>query len=259
MAKKADTWMPWYVADYLADTSHLNTEQHGAYCLMLMAAWKRGGYLPHDESQLTSICRLSPAKWKSHRSVLLGFFEDTSTSYAHKRVLSEYMKANDLSEKKAIAGAGGAAKRWGSHAKSDGIPIADAIADPLANASQTDAPARVFLPSPLPSQIPKEKYSGGAADADTTAKTISIKALIAEGVDKQKAADWLVLRKAKRLPLTVSAWDDTKAEGEKVGLTPAQTVGHAVCSNWAGFKASWYTKDHGHAAPVGAQQSETFV
>lgn len=73
--------------------------------------------------------------------------------------------------------------------------------------------------------------------------------LVAEGVDKQAADDWLTLRKAKRLPLTPTAWADTKAEGEKVGLTPAQTVAHAVRSNWAGFKASWYAKDAAGAAP----------
>lgn len=77
--------------------------------------------------------------------------------------------------------------------------------------------------------------------------------LTAEGVDKQSADDWLTLRKAKRLPLTPTAWDDTKSEGVKVGLTPAETVAHAVRSNWAGFKASWYLKDAQQApASVGS-------
>lgn len=96
-----------------------------------------------------------------------------------------------------------------------------------------------------------KKDIGAAAFADATTKTVSVKNLVSEGVDKQKAADWLILRKAKRLPLTLSAWADTKAEGEKVGLTPADTVAHAVNSNWAGFKASWYSKDHGSAAQSG--------
>ena len=91
----------------------------------------------------------------------------------------------------------------------------------------------------------QKKNSRVAAVADSTSKTISIKDLVSEGVEKQKAADWLVLRKAKRLPLTLSAWIDTKAEGERVGLTPADTVAHAVSCNWAGFKASWYAKDNG--------------
>jgi hypothetical protein len=67
--------------------------------------------------------------------------------------------------------------------------------------------------------------------------------LEAEGIEKQTATDWLTLRKAKRLPLTPTAWDDTKSEGMKVGLSPAETVAHAVRCNWAGFKASWFSKD----------------
>ena len=64
-----------------------------------------------------------------------------------------------------------------------------------------------------------------------------------DDLDAQIWADWLTLRKAKRLPLTQTAWADTKAEGAKVGLTPAQTVSHAVRSNWAGFRAAWYERD----------------
>jgi uncharacterized protein YdaU (DUF1376 family) len=97
-------------------------------------------------------------------------------------------------------------------------------------------------------QEPKEKKDIGSAVAELPAKTITARMLMTEGIDKQAADDWLTLRKAKRLPLTPTAWDDTKAEGLKVGLTPAQTVAHAVRSNWAGFKASWYTKDGGQAA-----------
>ena len=85
----------------------------------------------------------------------------------------------------------------------------------------------------------------GDANAPLT-KTVTVKMLVSEGVEKQVAEDWLTLRKAKRLPLTHTAWADTKTEGEKVGLTPAQTVAHAVSSNWAGFKASWYAKESGN-------------
>lgn len=160
MTKKADTWMPWYVADYLADTAHLNTEQHGAYCLMLMASWKRGGALPRDDGQMASICRLVPAKWKAYRSVLLEFFEDTGEVFMHKRVTLEHQKAQAINNKKSISGAEGAAKRWGNVPKNGSGFMADAMADamahPLANALQTDAPAYVFLPSPLqtPSELP---------------------------------------------------------------------------------------------------------
>jgi hypothetical protein len=73
--------------------------------------------------------------------------------------------------------------------------------------------------------------------------SLSVKALAAEGVDSRVAADWLTLRKAKKLPLTPTAWEGTKAEGAKAGLSPAETVAAAVANNWAGFKASWYAKE----------------
>lgn len=162
MAKKADTWMPLYVGEYMADTTNLNTEQHGAYCLMLMAAWRRGGTLPNDDSQLASVTKLSPARWKAHRSVLIEFFTQDGSSLIHKRVTKERLKAQAISEKKAEAGHEGAAARWEidsermadalAHAMADATANAmanateDAMANVVANASQTDAPS----PSPSP-------------------------------------------------------------------------------------------------------------
>ena len=99
---------------------------------------------------------------------------------------------------------------------------------------------------PPPSSSSSSSTSGEerdmvAAAATTPPPAPPLKApnLIAEGVDPQHAADWLALRKAKRLPLTATAWADTKAEGAKLGLNAAQTVARAVANNWAGFKAAW--------------------
>ena len=47
------------------------------------------------------------------------------------------------------------------------------------------------------------------------------------------------MRKTKKAPLTLTAWNGVKAEAEKAGMTPAQAVAMAAESGWQGFKASW--------------------
>ncbi|KAF3999185.1 YdaU family protein [Glaciimonas immobilis] len=115
--KKADIWMPLYVSDYLSDTMHLNTEQHGAYLLLLMAAWKSEARLPNDPEQLQAICRLSPAKWKASESVLKRFFHITPEYWINNRLREEMEKAIKNTEAKTVSGIKGAAARWQTHSE----------------------------------------------------------------------------------------------------------------------------------------------
>jgi hypothetical protein len=82
--------------------------------------------------------------------------------------------------------------------------------------------------------------------------SLGVDELSNDGVDKQVAADWLTLRKAKRLPLTQTAWDGVKAEAQKVDMSPADAVHYAVQANWAGFRADWVQRG-GAAVRSGAQ------
>jgi uncharacterized protein YdaU (DUF1376 family) len=66
-------WVPIYIADYLADTCRLTTEQHGAYLLLIFDYW-RNGALPDDDAVLAQVCRLTPDAWSMHRALLRGFF-----------------------------------------------------------------------------------------------------------------------------------------------------------------------------------------
>lgn len=63
--------------------------------------------------------------------------------------------------------------------------------------------------------------------------------MIAEGVERQHAEDWLKARRAKKLPLTRTALDGVKAEAEKAGMTLPQAIARAAEEGWGGFKAKW--------------------
>ncbi|KDB51992.1 hypothetical protein X805_23620 [Sphaerotilus natans subsp. natans DSM 6575] len=67
--------------------------------------------------------------------------------------------------------------------------------------------------------------------------------LVADGVDRQQAADWLMLRATRRLPLTASAWNSIKADGAKLGMDAGQVVRECNSRSWCGFKASWIERE----------------
>ncbi|HLI99818.1 MAG TPA: DUF1376 domain-containing protein [Bradyrhizobium sp.] len=93
-------WMPLYVGDYLGDTGHLTTAQHGAYLLLMMHYWRKGE-LPDDDRQLSKITKLPLKTWCDYRPILQDFFH---AGWKHKRIDAELERMMRVSEKRAIAG-----------------------------------------------------------------------------------------------------------------------------------------------------------
>lgn len=108
---KSDTWMAFYVGDYLANTLHLAREHHGSYLLLLLAAFKNAGWLPNDDGLLSQIAKATIRQWKSERPMYARFFEVTSERWTHKRVTVELAKAARLTEQRRLAGIESAARR----------------------------------------------------------------------------------------------------------------------------------------------------
>lgn len=154
MTKKSDTWMPFYVTDYLGDTMHLSTTQHGAYLLLLLACWKAGGDLPDDDSQLCSITRLPPADWKKCAPVLRRFFDAADGLLSHGRVKKELLKAKDLSERRSAIGKKGGRPPKAKQDETNRFPDAEA------KAKQNETP------SPSPTTYSVTDVTGGEPPTD---------------------------------------------------------------------------------------------
>lgn len=143
---RPDTWMAFYVGDYVTNTLHLTTRQHGGYLLLILAAWKGKGYLPGSDAGLQAITKLSAQQWRADGEILKAFLTRSGDDWVHERVLHEWSEAVRISGVKSDAGKAGAERRWSGrrNAGANGSGMADASQEHR----QTDAP----LPEPV--QIP---------------------------------------------------------------------------------------------------------
>lgn len=115
--------MPLYVADYLGDTGHLTTTEHGAYLLLLMTMWRAGGSLPNDDLRLARFARCTRLQWDRMRPTLIEFFTVLDASISHKRMTAELTKYTYAVERQRVRSSnGGKAKSLKS--KKGALPVA---------------------------------------------------------------------------------------------------------------------------------------
>jgi uncharacterized protein YdaU (DUF1376 family) len=133
-------WMPLYVGDYLGDTGHLTTTQHGAYLLLMMHYWRKGE-LPDDDRQLSKITKLPLKVWTDYRETLQAFFYD---GWKHKRIDAEILKTEAISQKRKAAGFKGGIRSSIARSKLEGATVSNHVS-PQANAYQMPSKAQAEL------------------------------------------------------------------------------------------------------------------
>ena len=151
---RTDIWMPIYIGDYLADTSRLTTEQHGAYLLLLMDYW-RSGRLPDDDNILAQVCKLPLDKWIIHRGVLQGFFDISNGEWIHSRVEKELGNSKDKKMEQLKKSILGNFKKYGSideRVHQDPV-LAEWWENLSHRESHKDSPKDPSSPSPSPSPL----------------------------------------------------------------------------------------------------------
>jgi uncharacterized protein YdaU (DUF1376 family) len=177
-----DRWLPLYVADYLGDTMHLTTLQHGAYMLLLMHYWKTGP-LPDDPEALAAIAKLDATTWKTVWAKLNGFFTANGDGTLHqKRMDWERKRWASISDKRRDAGKRGAEAKHRPHPYNGSGPATTPLptaGKTLANAKQMPEPPPVDnlaiatnLPATLPQPLPA--VSGNCQDFATTFASVPV-------------------------------------------------------------------------------------
>lgn len=78
--------MPFYTDAYLADTTHLSAQEHGAYMLLLMVAWRTADTtLPDDDILLARYAKVDPRTWRKIKPTVMAFWDLSDGFWSQKK------------------------------------------------------------------------------------------------------------------------------------------------------------------------------
>lgn len=157
--------MPIWIGSYLADTTHLSRDQHGAYFLMMMAYWRNKGPLQDDPSRLASIVKATRAEWKKLHPILSEFFTVADGMWTHKRIDEELEAAGERSKKAAEKAKAAADARWGVATRttvSNAPSMPEAFHEDMPGTMLDVCPTPTPLPIGIPTNVVNEINSGGS-------------------------------------------------------------------------------------------------
>lgn len=132
MENNYKAYMPLWVGDYISDTQHLSTLEHGVYLLLLMHYW-RNGALTDDKSKLMRITRVS--RYKIIHNILLEFFHLKDGKWCNARLEKEILRIQIHKEKRVNSAKIASKARW-EREKQKSMQNAS-VTDSVTNATHT--------------------------------------------------------------------------------------------------------------------------
>jgi uncharacterized protein YdaU (DUF1376 family) len=176
--------MPMYWDAYLADTTHLTTEEHGAYMLLLAAMWRRNGSVPDDDKDNARILGLTNAKWRKIKArfiaTISGFRVENDAITQEKLQKTWEITQEKIDKNRSNGAKGGRA----SASKNNDLDQANAT-----NSQER----KDTIPEPEPEPDIKKGTSYPRAQAESDLSTV---------VDSQTAKDFVEHRFAMKKPIT---------------------------------------------------------
>jgi len=210
---------------YLADTTHLTTEEHGAYLLLLAAMWRRDGTVPDDDADNARILGLSKAKWRKIRDRLSGMLVIENGTITQKNLRKTWENTQEKIAKNKLNGAkGGRAKSINNN--------------DLAQANATDSLKRKpSIPEPEPEPYKEDtNVSLSLVPIDDAGDAISEAiSMFKEAAEKSGWPVPRVLSKSRRSALTARLKECGGIEGWRVALEKAQASAHCCGDNQRGW------------------------
>jgi uncharacterized protein YdaU (DUF1376 family) len=222
-----------FIGDITAKTGGLSLARMGAYDRLLDHFYSTE--LPIPPEEVYSICRaMTRADRTDVDAVLRRFWDLTPDGYVQAKAEEVIAKARPLIE---------AARENG---RKGGRPRKTKNPDETQRVPPENPEGTQPEPSSKASQSQSQTHSPSLRSGEVGAESL--------GVPAQMLADWLVVRKAKKVgALTVTAAAQLQREAEKAGITAAQAIEACCLYGWGGFNAKWYAERQGQIRAGGAE------
>lgn len=217
-----------FIGDIQAKTGGLTLAEFGAYDRLLDHYYSTEQPIPADK--VYRICRaMSAPERGAVDRVLAEFFELGTGGYVQSKADEVIAKAQPLIEAARANGKkGGRPPKPKTLPEPSGFPQEGGEEKPRGFQKQNPAETQLVKASQSQSQISPSLRSG----------EVSASAL---GVPPGLLADWLVVRKAKKVgKLTDTAAEMLRREAEKAGIGVQQAIEACCQYGWGGFNAGWY-------------------
>lgn len=223
-------YYPFHLGDYASHTGHLEPMEDLAYRRLLDVYYMREGALPADIQVTAKLVRLRSCA-ADVESVLNEFFVLTEDGWRHQRCDSEIKKMQDKQAKaRASAQASVNSRRAKAERTLDESPT---DVERSLVVSQTD----VELPTPTPTPNNKEEAQAPSRKRDSSPPPAR-----PEDVEPQTWGDWLVLRRAKKAPVSETVISGARAEAAKAGM-PLDAFLRVWCTRGSqGLQADWLSQ-----------------
>ncbi len=224
-------YMQLYVADYLADTQHLTTEEHGAYMLLIFSYWQTGKPLKID--RLQTLSRTFNERWPSVKDTLSEFFIERDGVWIHKRIEAELEKVLSKSVKASDAGK------------------ASALARAIKKQSEINGRSTNVQTNVPTDRSTERQRKGNHTDTDTDTDTDTNKytlkhfkeALLSAGAESMYVETWVAIRKKKKATNSEIALNAFMKQASLSNLSVNDCLKLCCENSWSGFKAEWVLKD----------------
>ncbi len=155
--------LPLWTDAYLADTRHLTTQEHGAYLLLLMEAWRRKDCaLPDDDALWARLAGLDMRGWKRIKNTIRAFWTLRDDGYLEqKRLVTERQYVSRRSERAVTAArASHQARSLKLNKKVSANAVLEGVLGPCLEPAPTPTPIPIVSSPPrVPPKVAHDKGS----------------------------------------------------------------------------------------------------